>query len=225
MLSLACYGIGAISMPISGRLAEAEVRVTLARFEPRCVVLPAGEVVLVAKPLSHAGGLQTQLLPSLRSGARVVLATRPPAATAAALILEHGVSECGLLASDPLDFVDHLETHRLALPSLRRVIGSGDTVPLELQERFHTLFGWSVLEGCGMTEVGGSYAMQPVHGERKQARSVVPPPAPSSACFRNREPRRSWLARGGKSPCAQPRRPSATGTIPRRPVRCSERAG
>ncbi len=138
--------------------------------------LKADDVVLVGKPLCHAGGLQTQLLPSLRAGARVLLAMRPPGATAAGLIQEHGVSEFGLLASDLLDFVDHLESHHLALPSLRRVIGSGDTVPLELQERFRKLFGWPVLEGCGMTEVGGYYAMHPIHREGKPGSIGLPTP-------------------------------------------------
>lgn len=250
LLSLACYRIGAISVPINARLAAAEVRAMLVRIEPGGVVLPAEEaeqavapgypllpwpallseppidpvgdladdhpalilftsgstgrpkgvvhshrgclaaidtcrqaldlnaddVLLVGKPLCHAGGLQTQLLPSLRAGAQVLLATRPAAATAAGLILEHGVTEFGLLASDLLDFVDHLEAHQLALPSLRRMIGSGDTVPLELQERFTKLFGWPVLEGCGITEVGGYYAMHPIHGERKPGSIGLPTP-------------------------------------------------
>ena len=60
------------------------------------------DVVLVGKPLSHAGGLQTQLLPSLQAGARVLLATRPSPETAVSLINRHGVTEYGLLASDRL---------------------------------------------------------------------------------------------------------------------------
>ncbi len=138
--------------------------------------LEPGDVVLVGKPLCHAGGLQTQLLPSLRAGAGVVLAMRPSPAASVALIHQYGITEFGLLASDLLDLVDHLEAHGVALPTLRTVIGSGDTVPLELQERFRRLFGWTVLEGCGMTEVGGYYAMQPIHGERKPGSLGLPTP-------------------------------------------------
>ena len=40
------------------------------------------DVVLVGKPISHAGGLQTQLLPTLLVGGEVVLASKPTPADA-----------------------------------------------------------------------------------------------------------------------------------------------
>ncbi len=45
--------------------------------------------------------------------------------------------------------------------------GFGDTVPMELHHRFRDLLGWEVLEGCGMTEVGGYYSMNPSYGKRR----------------------------------------------------------
>ncbi|CAL1128686.1 unnamed protein product [Cladocopium goreaui] len=70
-----------------------------------------------------------------------------------------------MLSSALLDFVEHLE-HRdlgsVAALALRRVVGSGDSVPLQLQSRFLEMFGWPVLEGCGITEIGGYYAAQPL---------------------------------------------------------------
>ena len=44
------------------------------------------DVVLVTKPMTHAGGLQTQLLPALASGATVILAHLPQPEEAVKLV-------------------------------------------------------------------------------------------------------------------------------------------
>jgi acyl-CoA synthetase (AMP-forming)/AMP-acid ligase II len=134
------------------------------------------DVVLVGKPISHAGGLQTQLMPTLLAGGEVVLAAKPAPADAVALIQEHQVTEYGLLASDLLDFVEYLETTPTNLPSLKNAIGSGDSVPEDLHHRFRDLFGWEVMEGAGMTEVGGYYAANPRFGTRKWGSLGIPTP-------------------------------------------------
>ncbi len=125
------------------------------------------DVVFIGKPISHAGGLQTQLMPALSVGAEVVLAMKPSPKEAVTLIKHFGVTEYGMLASDLLDFIEYLETSPCTLPTLNNSIGSGDAVPMELHHRFRDLFGWEVLEGCGMTEVGCYYAMNPRYGLRK----------------------------------------------------------
>ncbi|MEM8679373.1 MAG: class I adenylate-forming enzyme family protein [Planctomycetota bacterium] len=125
------------------------------------------DVVLVGKSISHAGGLQTQLMPTLLVGGEVVLAMKPHPSTAVSLIQAHAVSEYGLLASDLLDFIEYLEQTPTELPSLNNAIGSGDCVPQDLHHRFRDLFGWEVMEGAGMTEVGGYYAANPRDGQRR----------------------------------------------------------
>jgi len=125
------------------------------------------DVVLVGKPLSHAGGLNTQSFPALLAASSVVLADKPAAAEAVALITQHQVTEYGMLASDLVDFIEFLEQHPQKLPSLENSIGSGDAVPIDLHHRFRDLFGWQVMEGCGMTEVGTYYTANPRHGKRK----------------------------------------------------------
>ena len=102
-----------------------------------------------------------------------------------------GSESKAMLASSLLDFVEYLEKADQKLPSLRRVVGSGDSVPLHVQSRFHRLlgcelsisqrilrrrllrqgpplrlFGWPVLEGCGITEIGGYFATQPIGKEK-----------------------------------------------------------
>lgn len=134
------------------------------------------DVVLVGKPISHAGGLQTQLMPTLKVGGQVVLAMKPEPAKAVAFIRTHSVTEYGLLSSDLLDFIEHLEGHPTLLPSLSNSIGSGDAVPSDLHSRFRDLFGWEVMEGAGMTEIGGYYAVNPRYGKRKWGSLGLPTP-------------------------------------------------
>ncbi len=134
------------------------------------------DVVLVGKPISHAGGLQTQLMPTLLVGGEVVLAAKPPPAEAVSLINTHSVTEYGLLASDLLDFIEYLERNSTELPSLQNGIGSGDSVPADLHHRFRDLLGWEVMEGAGMTEVGGYYAANPRYGQRKWGSLGLPTP-------------------------------------------------
>lgn len=134
------------------------------------------DVVLVGKPISHAGGLQTQLMPALLVGARVVLANKPTPAEAVQLINKYSVTEYGLLASDLVDFVEYLEDNPTDLPTLHNGIGSGDAVPADLHHRFRDLFGWEVMEGAGMTEIGGYYTANPRFGLRKWGSLGLPTP-------------------------------------------------
>lgn len=135
------------------------------------------DIVLVGKPITHAGGLQTQLMPTLLVGGEVILAMKPEPAKAASLIDAHAVSEYGMLASDLLDFVEYLEeSHATRLPTLKNCIGSGDSVPVDLHHRFRDLLGWEVMEGAGMTEVGGYYAANPRYGSRKWGSLGLPTP-------------------------------------------------
>ena len=108
----------------------------------------AQDIVLVGKSISHAGGLQTQLMPTLLAGAEVVLAMTPSPPEAVALIAQHAITQYAMLASDLLDFIEHLEQNPTDLPTLRNSIGSGDSVPTELHHRFRDVFGWEVMEGC-----------------------------------------------------------------------------
>jgi long-chain acyl-CoA synthetase len=134
------------------------------------------DVVLVGKPISHAGGLQTQMMPAFLVGAEVVLAVKPSPEDAVRLINQHGATEYGMLASDLLDFVEYLELHSEQLPTLKNGIGSGDSVPTDLHHRFRDLLGWEVMEGSGMTEINGYYSANPRYGKRKWGSIGLPVP-------------------------------------------------
>ncbi|MBA2113712.1 class I adenylate-forming enzyme family protein [Bremerella alba] len=134
------------------------------------------DIVLVGKSISHAGGLQTQMLPALLAGGEVILESKPTPAQAVEMIAQHGVTEYGMLASDLLDFIEYLEENRTALPTLNNAIGSGDSVPADLHHRFCDLLDWEVMEGAGMTEVGSYYSANPRYGNRKWGSLGVPTP-------------------------------------------------
>jgi len=136
----------------------------------------AADVVLVGKAISHAGGLQTQMLPALLAGSEVILAAKPSPTQAVEMIAQFGVTEYGMLASDLLDFIEYLEQGEHDLPSLTNAIGSGDSVPADLHHRFRDLLGWEVMEGSGMTEVGCYYSANPRYGKRKWGSLGVPTP-------------------------------------------------
>lgn len=136
----------------------------------------AEDVVLVGKSISHAGGLQTQMLPALLAGSEVILEMKPTPQRAVDAITRYGVTEYGMLASDLLDFIEYLERERQELPTLSNAIGSGDCVPADLHHRFRDLLGWEVMEGAGMTEVGSYYSANPRYGNRKWGSLGVPTP-------------------------------------------------
>lgn len=136
----------------------------------------ADDVVLVGKSISHAGGLQTQMLPALLAGSEVILEMKPTPQRAVEMITAYSVTEYGMLASDLLDFIEHLEEHEHRLPTLNNAIGSGDSVPADLHHRFRDLLGWEVMEGAGMTEVGCYYSANPRYGTRKWGSLGVPTP-------------------------------------------------
>lgn len=134
------------------------------------------DVVLVGKPICHAGGLQTQLMPTLLAGGEVVLTMKPPPSEAVSHISQHSVTQYGMLSSDLLDFIEYLEDHPTNLPTLQNCIGSGDSVPTELHHRFRDIFGWEVMEGCGLTEASTYYAVNPRYGQRKWGSLGLPSP-------------------------------------------------
>lgn len=77
---------------------------------------------------------------AVQTSGEAVLAMTPSAAESVELIQRFGVTMYAMLASSLLEFVEHLEQNPPPPRSLRRVIGSGDTVPLQLHTRFLELF-------------------------------------------------------------------------------------
>ena len=91
-------------------------------------ITPADNI-LVGKPISHAGGLETQLMPTLLAGGTATLAHKSSPQTAVGLIQAFEVTQYAMLASDLLDFIEAVEAHPSELPSLKNCVGSGDACP------------------------------------------------------------------------------------------------
>ena len=69
--------------------------------------------------------------------------------------------------------INYPDAARFDLSSLKVFTAGGDCVPLEMQNRFHQMFGVHVDELCGMTEV--IYCNQPVNLGQRRAGSIGKP--------------------------------------------------
>ncbi|MEM0967564.1 MAG: class I adenylate-forming enzyme family protein [Verrucomicrobiota bacterium] len=134
------------------------------------------DVLLVSKPISHAGGLQTQLFGGIFGKAHIVLSMRPKPSDAVTLIQKHKVTVSALLASDFLDFIEYLEDTGTHLPTVNRFVASGDAVPHDLHERFAKIFGFDPTEGCGISEVAAYFTMNPMDGTNRRGSIGIPTP-------------------------------------------------
>jgi long-chain acyl-CoA synthetase len=127
---------------------------------------------LVVTPMMHVGGLCAALLPAIYSRGSAVLlpAFQPAAALDAiqrfrctyALILPammHAVAE--EQAREPRD-----------VASIQSLIGTGDSVPVSLQDRVQSLFALPLQEGYGGTEAG-ILTCNPKHAIRQGSVGVV----------------------------------------------------
>ncbi|QDU61785.1 Long-chain-fatty-acid--CoA ligase [Planctomycetes bacterium Pan216] len=123
--------------------------------------------MLVSLPICYVGGLVWQLLPTLMSGASATLAMKPSPEQMVDLIASRKISITNFLASDAVDFVDHLEKNPRPLPSLEYVGIGGDKVPDHLHRRFRAAAGIRLTEQAGMTECG-LYSNNPAVGRVRE---------------------------------------------------------
>ncbi|MEO8372645.1 MAG: fatty acid--CoA ligase family protein, partial [Candidatus Solibacter sp.] len=148
--ALILYTSGTTARPKGVTHSHATLLATAATMWP--VGVSESTTMIVAVPLMHASGLTATAIPGLIAGATLVL----------------------LPAFEPAAMLDHIERHQctwgLGLPvmmlaacgeqerkprnvsSLRTWISGGDSVPVDLQDRFQQLFGIPLQEGLAMTE-------------------------------------------------------------------------
>ena len=112
------------------------------------------DVVLGAAPFSHVLGQSTGLVATLVSGGAVAIVPRFEPAATLAQMTETGTT---VLLGVPTMCLALCEAARgcKTLPPLRLAHVGGAAVPLEVTRDFEEVFGASVYEGYGLTEISG----------------------------------------------------------------------
>jgi long-chain acyl-CoA synthetase len=131
------------------------------------------EQTLVSLPLCHIAAFSIFLMSATLAGGTVTLLPRFEPGAVLRSIAENRITYAGGLPVMVNALVNYPDAGTYDLSSLRMFIGGGDCVPLELQNRFHELFGVVVDELCGMTEV--MYCNQPFDQGQRRPGSIGKP--------------------------------------------------
>lgn len=131
------------------------------------------EQTLVMLPLCHIGGLSVLLLPATEAGGTVTLLPAFEPRAVLRCMAENKITYAGGLPVHVNALINCPDAASYDLSSLRLFHSGGDCVPVEMQKRFHALFGVNVDEICGMTEV--IYTMQPYYARERRPGSIGKP--------------------------------------------------
>ena len=111
-----------------------------------------GAIGMPTTQVAHVSGLCMLMANIAAHQTSVLLPAFDPSAALDA-IERHGVTCLFVLPAMLAAMADQQERQPRNIRSMRAIFGGGDSVPLTLQERIRALFGVSVLEIIGMTEV------------------------------------------------------------------------
>jgi long-chain acyl-CoA synthetase len=110
------------------------------------------DVPLAVTQMVHIAALACALLPALRCGCTIVLLPVFDAAQAVDLIERWRCTAMLILPAMLRFMVEEQAARARDVTSMRLCLAGGDTVPVNLQERFQKYFGFRVRELFGMTE-------------------------------------------------------------------------
>jgi 3-(methylthio)propionyl---CoA ligase len=138
--------------------------------------LTASDSVLVAVPMFHANGWGLPFAgPAV--GAKLVLPGRhQDGASLANLINAEGVTVAAGVATVWLGLVDYLEQTGLEVPSLRRIMLGGSSVPQALMDRLEKRLGAVVQTSWGMTEMSPIGTVTPATAAVRRSFQAGRPP-------------------------------------------------
>ena len=139
------------------------------------------ERCLLSLPLCHCAALGICLLPGTEVGGTLTILPCFEPGAVLHTIARDRITFAGGLPVMINALINYPDAARHDLSSLKVFIGGGDCVPLEVQKRFHQLFGVHVDELCGMTEV--IYCNQPVNLGQRRAGSIGKPVGDVRICL------------------------------------------
>lgn len=171
-LAVVMYTSGTTSRPKGVMHSHATLRRQSANYME---VLGAGmyEQALVSLPLCHCAALSISLLSGTEAAGTLTILPRFEPGAVLRAIEQNGITFAGGLPPMINALINYPDAASYDLSSLKSFMGGGDCVPMEMQKRFHELFGVVVDELCGMTEV--LYCNQPVNLGQRRAGSVGKP--------------------------------------------------
>jgi long-chain acyl-CoA synthetase len=128
---------------------------------------------LISLPMCHIAGFSIFLLSATAAGGTITLLPRFEPEAVLRTIGQNRITYAGGLPVMINALVNHPGAEKFDLSSLRQFISGGDCLPMELQNRFRQLFGVTIDELCGMTEI--IYCNQPVNLGQRRSGSIGKP--------------------------------------------------
>ena len=149
---------------------------TLTMLQADVLGIGHADTVLAAVPMFHANAWGLPFaVPAV--GAKLVLPGRHmDGASLAALIEAEAVTVALGVPTVWLGLIDHLEAAGGALPSLRRIVLGGSSIPQALMERIEQRLGVRCQTSWGMTELSPLGTIMPASADARSARLSGRPP-------------------------------------------------
>ncbi|SNS79292.1 MULTISPECIES: AMP-binding protein [unclassified Azospirillum] len=139
--------------------------------QPDILGLSAQDSVLAVVPMFHANAWGLPFAAPAVGAKFVLPGRRTDGARLAELINGEGVTVAAGIPTVWLGLVDHLEKHGGELPSLKRVLLGGSSVPEALMERIEKRLGAVVQPSWGMTELSPLGTVAAVNSPHRSAKN------------------------------------------------------